>query len=226
MTSMSRETALTALPDMDNVAQDKATSGLDTSQSLANPDITPTAEQKLCLSGPKSEGFRNTQNEGGQKDHVASDKQLYTSFGARTKLFVMIMAAGAAFLSPLSGNIYYPALNPLAKEFDVSSSKINLTLTVYMITQALAPTIFGDFADMYGRRPAYLLGFALYMVANIGIALVESFAGLLILRCLQSAGSSGMIALASGVAADISTSGERGKYMGWVLSGAMVGPAI
>lgn len=136
------------------------------------------------------------------------------------------MAAWAAFFSPLSGNIYYPALNSLANDFGTSSSKINLTLTVYQIFQALSPTLFGDLADMCGRRPAYLLGFTLYIAANIGLALVTSFAGLMVLRCLQSAGSSGMIALASGVAADVSTSGERGKYMGWVLSGAMVGPAI
>jgi len=34
------------------------------------------------------------------------------------------MAAGAAFFSPLPGNIYYPALNSFAIEFNVSSSEI------------------------------------------------------------------------------------------------------
>ena len=95
-----------------------------------------------------------------------------------------------------------------------------------MIMQKLAPTIFGDFADMSSRQPAYMLDFTLYMAANTGIALVQSFTGLMVIRCLQSAGSSGIIALVSGVAVDISGSGERGKYMGWVLSGAMVGPTI
>lgn len=162
-----------------------------------------------------------------EKQNADSDQQhFYTIFAPSTKRFVIIMAAWAAFFSPLSGNIYYPALNALAQDFGVSSSRVNLTLTVYMILQALAPTVFGDLADMCGRRPAYLLGFAFYVAANIGIARVTSFAGLMVLRCLQSAGSSGMIALASGVAADVATSGERGKYMGWVLSGAMVGPAI
>lgn len=222
VSSMSRNTD-NILPDRDNKAL-----GPDTSQSLAKSDanVLFTAAQNVRSSGPQSEGSRDVQWKGAEETHAGSNKQPYSSFGTRTKLFAMIMAAGAAFLSPLSGNIYYPALNSLASEFAVSSSTINLTLTVYMIMQALAPTIFGDFADMCGRRPAYLAGFTLYLAANIGIALVRSFAGLLVLRCLQSAGSSGMIALASGVAADISTSGERGKYMGWVLSGAMVGPAI
>jgi multidrug resistance protein len=226
MSSIRRETSSISSHDTRNVSEVKETPGTNISPSLRNPDGTATIDQSSRLSDTKNEGSRNTRNAGGQKDHTPPDKQVYTILGARTKLFVMVMAAGAAFFSPLSGNIYYPALNSLAAEFNVSSSKINLTLTVYMIMQGLAPTIFGDFADMCGRRPAYMLGFALYMAANIGIALVDSFAGLMVLRCLQSAGSSGMIALASGVAADISTSGERGKYMGWVLSGAMVGPAI
>jgi len=43
---------------------------------------------------------------------------------------------------------------------------------------------------------------------------------------LQSSGSSGTIALASGVVADIATSAERGTWMGWATSGPMVAPAL
>jgi MFS family permease len=112
-------------------------------------------------------------------------------------------------------------LPTLAKVLHVSDSLINLTLTSYMIFQGLAPTIFGDLADMAGRRPAYIIGFVIYIGANIGIALQDSYAALFVLRCLQSSGSSSTIALASGVVADISTTGERGTWMGWVTSGPM-----
>ena len=67
---------------------------------------------------------------------------------------------------------------------------------------------------MAGRRPAYAIGFIVYIGANIGIALQDSFSALLVLRCIQSTGSSSTIALASGVVGDISTSAERGIYMG------------
>lgn len=75
-------------------------------------------------------------------------------------------------------------------------------------------TVFGDLADMAGRRPAYILSFTVYLAANIGLALQDSYAGLFMLRCLQSTGSSGAIALGYGVVADVSTSSERGKYIG------------
>lgn len=150
----------------------------------------------------------------------------WSIFTKGQKRFIVFMVALAGFFSPLSANIYFPALNSLARDFNVSSGVINLTLTSYMIFQGLAPTIFGDLADMAGRRPAYIIGFVIYISACIGIALCDSYAALLVLRCLQSSGSSGTIALASGVVADIATSAERGVWMGWATSGPMIAPAI
>lgn len=126
----------------------------------------------------------------------------------------MVMVACGGFFSPLSANIYFPALNSLAADLKVSNELINLSLTSYMIFQGLAPTIFGDLADMTGRRPTYILGFIIYIGANVGLALQNNYAALLVLRCLQSSGSSGTVALGNGVVADIASSGERGKFMG------------
>ncbi|PQE17306.1 hypothetical protein CJF31_00005696 [Rutstroemia sp. NJR-2017a BVV2] len=151
---------------------------------------------------------------------------LYSTFGIWKKRYIVGMCTLAAFLSPTSANIYFPALNPLAVELGVSNTLINLTLTSYMIFQGLAPTIFGDLADMTGRRPVYIIAFVIYLGANIGLALQNSYAALFILRCLQSTGSSGAIALGYGVVADVSTSAERGTYVGIVGAGTMLGPAL
>lgn len=165
----------------------------------------------------------------------------YSVFSPRKKKFIVFLVAWGGFFSPLSANIYFPALNTLAREMKVSNTLINLTLTSYMIFQGLAPTIFGDLADMAGRRPAYAIGLVIYVGACIGLALQNSYAALLVLRCLQSTGSSSTIALGNGVVADIATSSERGTWMGYATSvwlplllqpsanssqGPMIGPAI
>lgn len=100
-----------------------------------------------------------------------------------------------------------------------------LTLSL-RIFQGLAPAFIGDLADIAGRRPAYILCFCVYIVANIGLALQKSFAALIVLRCLQSSGSSGTIALSSGVVADVSTVSERGKWFGLVTAGSLLGPSL
>ena len=43
---------------------------------------------------------------------------------------------------------------------------------------------------------------------------------------LQSAGSSGTIALANGVVGDLITSAERGKYIAYASIGVLLGPTV
>ena len=151
---------------------------------------------------------------------------LYSNLSREQKIFITSMVTFAAFFSPLSSSIFFPALNTLAATFNVSNSLINLTITSYMIFQGLAPMMFGTFSDQFGRRPAYISAFTVYLTANIGLALQNSYVALLLLRCLQSTGSSGTIAIGVGVVSDIATSSERGSYMGMVFGGTMLGPAL
>ena len=157
---------------------------------------------------------------------ITSNGPSYSVFGIHQKRFIVFMAAFAGLFSSLSANMYFPALNSLSAALHVSDELIALTLTSYMIFQGLAPTIYGDLADMTGRRPVYILGFVIFIAANVGLALQKSYPALFILRCLQSTGSSGTIALGNGVVADVSSMAERGVYMGFVVSGTMIGPAI
>lgn len=153
---------------------------------------------------------------------ASNNRPPFTIFTVKQRRFIVFMAACGGFFSAASANIYFPALNTLSVEFHESSTLINLTLTTYMIMQGLAPTFIGDMADMLGRRPAYIFCFVIYIGANIGLALCQNYASLLVLRMMQSAGSSATIALGSGVVADIATSSERGNWMGWVTAGPMV----
>ncbi|KAJ5705142.1 hypothetical protein N7536_000831 [Penicillium majusculum] len=150
----------------------------------------------------------------------------YSVFTVSQRRYIVFMASWAGFFSPVSSQIYFPALNTLAKDLHVSNSLINLTLTSYMIFQGLSPMFIGDFADKAGRRPAYIVCFTIYIAANIGLALQNNYAALFVLRCLQSAGSSTTIALSSGVVADVATASQRGSYMGFVTAGSLMGPSV
>ncbi|KAI1177009.1 chloramphenicol resistance protein [Nemania sp. FL0916] len=150
----------------------------------------------------------------------------YTVFSPGMKRFIVGMNAFSAFISPMTANIFFPAIPTLSRDLGVGVDQVNLALTTYMILQALAPTIFGDFGDIAGRRPAFIIAFTIYLAANIGLALQRNYAALLVLRMLQSGGSSGTIALVYAVVADIAPSSERGKWMGIVGSGITIGPSI
>ena len=117
----------------------------------------------------------------------------YTIFSKLAKRWIVFVVALAGFFSPLSANIYFPALDYLGRDLHVSLELINLTITAYLVCQGIVPSIVGDTADMIGRRPVYIVSFFVYLAANIGLALQNSYPALLVLRVLQSAGSSGNV---------------------------------
>ncbi|OAL27226.1 hypothetical protein AYO20_09824 [Fonsecaea nubica] len=155
-----------------------------------------------------------------------NEHKAYSAFSDRAKWFIVTMTAMASFFSPLSSQIYYPVLPILTKTYNLSQSLINVSITTYMIFQGLAPSFMGTFSDASGRRLGYIIAFTIYTAANIGLALQDSYAALLVLRCLQSAGSSGTVAFGYGVIADIVTTAERGKYIGPMAAGVLTAPAL
>lgn len=133
--------------------------------------------------------------------------------------------------SPLTATIYLPLLPPLAQHFGVSIQAINLTITIYIVFQAISPLLFATASDSLGRRPIYLVTYALYTLSSLGLALNKhSYAGLLLLRALQSLGASAVLAVAFGVVADVWPPAERGSVLGPTQGAAnlavCVGPVI
>ncbi len=77
----------------------------------------------------------------------------YSSFSQLSKRWITFLVAMAGFVSPLSANIYFPALSYLAQDLHVSLELINLTITAYLLCQCITPSITGDLGDMIGGLP-------------------------------------------------------------------------
>ncbi|KAI0008497.1 major facilitator superfamily transporter [Xylariaceae sp. FL0662B] len=145
----------------------------------------------------------------------------FSTFSIRQKRWIVFLIAVAGMFSPISSFIFYPAVTSIANSLDTTVGLVNLAITTYMIVSGITPAILGNAADKLGRRPIYLLALSIYLVANIGLALQSSFAALLVLRMVQSAGSSGY-----GVISDIASPSERGFYVGIFCLGPNVAPPL
>ncbi|KAI0114393.1 major facilitator superfamily domain-containing protein [Nemania sp. FL0031] len=163
-------------------------------------------------------------------ERPVSSGAIYSIFTVTEKRAIVFAAAAGAFFSPLSAQIYFPALDALSRDLHVSVTEVNLTVTTYMIVQAIAPMFVGSLADSAGRRPAYILCFIIYIAACIGCALAPNYAALLVLRAVQSAGSSSTVSLCQATVSDVVTSAERGSYVAFtsvpIILAPSVGPVI
>ncbi|KFH42769.1 Quinidine resistance protein-like protein [Hapsidospora chrysogenum ATCC 11550] len=100
-------------------------------------------------------------------------EQPYTSFTKSQLRGLRLLLGFSAITSPLTATIYFPLLPLLRTQFHVSAQAINLTLTIYIIFQAVSPVLFGPLSDTYGRRPVLLFTLAIYLISNIGLAANE-----------------------------------------------------
>lgn len=140
----------------------------------------------------------------------------YSAFTQWQKRWIVLVAAFAAWFSTLTSFVFFPAITSLAHGLDTSVQKVNLTVTSYLIVAGIAPALTATLSDRAGRRPAFLASFIVFLAANVGLALQNSFPALLVLRMLQATGIAGTFAIAYGVLADITTPAERGSYIGVV----------
>ncbi|KID88151.1 Major facilitator superfamily domain, general substrate transporter [Metarhizium guizhouense ARSEF 977] len=145
--------------------------------------------------------------------HQSNERPLRSVFPPRIKVFVILMTVFSTIFSPFSSFIYLSAMTPIAKSYHRSLGEINLTVTVYQIMQAIAPLFFGNLSDQIGRRPVYAPTFAIYLGANVWLALQHNYVAPTALRALQSTGSSATVAIGSAVVADHCRRERR--YLGW-----------
>ncbi|EMD36227.1 hypothetical protein CERSUDRAFT_115176 [Gelatoporia subvermispora B] len=161
-------------------------------------------------------------------DEEPPEHRPYSIYTPSEKWLIVCTASLAGIFSPLTANIYLPAIPLLTIAFHKSTELINLTVTVYMVLQGISPMFWGTLADRAGRRPTLLACLLVLALSCVGLALVPTNAYwlLLVLRCVQAAGSASTIALGAGVIGDISAPHERGRYFGLWNVGPMVGPCI
>lgn len=84
--------------------------------------------------------------------------------------------------------------------------------------------LWGTMADKVGRRPVFIACLLVLSLACVGLALVptDAYWLLVLLRCVQAAGSASTIALGAGVIGDIAEPFERGGFFGLFSLGPMV----
>ena len=94
------------------------------------PDRVPASENALETE-PNAEPI--------SEQPVAPDVAYSVFTVPQKKAIVLSAALGAAF-SPMSTTIYLPSLNQIAGDLHVSSSKVNLTVTTFLVrTSILQP---------------------------------------------------------------------------------------
>ena len=101
-----------------------------------------------------------------------------------TPLLLGLLALLSAF-TPLSIDMYLPALPVISTELHASAGDIQLTLSAFLLAFGFGQIFYGPAGDRFGRRPVILSGLAIYVLVSIGCAFADAADHLVVLRFLQ-----------------------------------------
>lgn len=102
------------------------------------------------------------------------------------------------FIVYTTSAIYTSATEGIIEEFNVTLLQSTLGLSLYVLGYGIGPLVFSPLSEIprIGRNPVYIVTMFLFVIISIPTALVDNFAGLMVLRFLQ--GFFGSPCLASG----------------------------
>jgi DHA1 family bicyclomycin/chloramphenicol resistance-like MFS transporter len=99
-------------------------------------------------------------------------------------------------IGPLAVDMYLPAMPTLQREFAVDASRVQHTLSAYLLGLAIGQLGFGPIADRFGRKAPLIGGLAIFTLASAGCVVAGSIGQFVLLRFAQAlGGASGMVVI-------------------------------
>ncbi|MGW6118667.1 MFS transporter [Nocardia sp. NPDC055165] len=133
------------------------------------------------------------------------------------------------FLAALDQNIVSVAIVRIANSLDGFDEQAWAT-TAYLITATVTTPLYGKLADIYGRKPFYLLAIALFVIGSAACCFATTMYQLAGCRAFQGLGAGGLMSLAFTIVGDIVPPRERVRYQGYFLMvfgiATVLGPVV
>ncbi len=115
---------------------------------------------------------------------------------------LILLLALLQSVTPLSVDLYLPALPTIARGLHSGQGPLNLTLSGFMIGFAVGQLFWGPVGDRFGRKVPMVLGLVLYVAASAGCAMATDVWALVAWRIVQALGGCALPVLGSAMVRD------------------------
>ncbi|PSK39379.1 hypothetical protein C7M61_001990 [Candidozyma pseudohaemuli] len=142
------------------------------------------------------------------------------------KFVIVIIVAFAGISGPMGTSIILPAVNDVSQDLDTTSSIVNVSVGIYLISLGVFPIWWSNFSEKHGRRSVYVVSFIWFFAFSIGCCLAPSISSLIVLRLLAGVGASAVQACGAATVSDLYIQEERGYALGLFYLGPLLGPFL
>lgn len=118
----------------------------------------------------------------------------------------------------------------LTQKWGISAVAYKVGITMFTLGFGVAPMVLAPFSEINGRRPVFIASGIVFAVCQLGSALTDSFAGMLVARLFLGFGGSTFSTMVGGILADIWVTADRNTPMvlfsGTTMFGTGLGPLV
>lgn len=114
--------------------------------------------------------------------------------GVRSRWLIISVGLGV-LLNPLNSSMISVAIARLQHVYQLDFTVVSWIIFSFYIASAVAQPIMGRASDLFGRKKIFLAGLVVAFVASLVAPLSPSFGWLIVLRIVQSIGTSMMISV-------------------------------
>jgi DHA1 family bicyclomycin/chloramphenicol resistance-like MFS transporter len=130
-----------------------------------------------------------------------------------------------AATATLAMNVFLPSLPSMARYFDVDYHVIQLSVSLYLVMNALMQIVMGPLSDRIGRRNVLLIGFATYLIATFGCLCAPNIYVFLGFRMLQASVVVGVV-LSRAAIRDMLPGPQAASMIGYVTMAMSIVPMV
>ena len=147
----------------------------------------------------------------------------------RQILLVIYGLMAGMFLSSLDQTVVGTAIRTIGDDLHGLDQQAWVT-TAYLIVSTISVPIYGKLSDIFGRRPLFIFGIAVFLAGSLLSSFSTSMLMLAGFRAVQGLGAGALMSIPLAIMGDILAPRERAKYQGYFFAvfgiSSVVGPLI
>jgi EmrB/QacA subfamily drug resistance transporter len=135
----------------------------------------------------------------------------------------------ASFIAAVEGTIIGTAMPTIVAQLG-DFHLLSWVFGAYLLAQAVSVPIYGRLCDLYGRKPIFFAGLAVFLVGSTLCGFARGMIPLIVFRAIQGAGAGAVQPVAYTIVGDIYTPAERARIQGVLASvygiSGVIGPSL
>jgi EmrB/QacA subfamily drug resistance transporter len=147
----------------------------------------------------------------------------------RNRTIATVAVLVAMFLGAMDSNIVSTAM-PTIIGLLGGISLYSWVFSIYLLFTTITVPIYGKMADLYGRKPTFMVGTGIFLLGSVLCAGAQTMEQLILFRAIQGIGGGCVLPIAITIIGDMYTLEERAKMVAifsaiWGLA-SVLGPAV